>query len=224
MAEIKNQFKVYDNGEWNVLHSETAADVVKYSDTTVAGVLDNLGTTYVAKVAGKDLSSNDFTNAYKAEIDNLGTIYAKKSDVASALKYRGTVTNFASIPTDTSVGDVWNISVAGGADSHGIAIKAGDNVAKTETGYDVLAGAEDLSGYVEKVAGKDLSSNDFTNADKAKLASIDTDTFVQKVTGKDLSTNDFTNAYKDKVDNAMSFYIGTTAPTSTNTIWLEPIA
>lgn len=34
----------------------------------------------------------------------------------------------------------------------------------------------DLSGYVQKVDGKDLSSNDYTDAEKAKLAGIETAT------------------------------------------------
>ena len=98
--------------------------------------------------------------------------YAKKTDVASALSYKGSVADFASLPsTDLSTGDVYNIAAAGGTDANGTAVKAGDNVAYNGTGWDVLAGTTDLSGYVEKVAGKALSTNDFTNEDKAKLDS-----------------------------------------------------
>lgn len=252
MSIIKNQFKVKNGENFDVLYSETSADVVKYSDTTVAGVLDKLGTTYVEKVAGKDLSTNDFTaaykqtiddlsttyvekvsgkdlstndfsnsykqaiddlgttyvkqvsgkdlstndftNAYKTALDDLDSTYAKKSDIADVFHYKGTVANFSSIPSDTAVGDVWNIAADGGTDENGIAIMAGDNVAKTATGFDVLAGTVDLSGYVQKDGNKVLSTNDFTDADKNKL---------------------------DSLGNGTAIYIGTTQPTDANTIWFD---
>lgn len=51
---------------------------------------------------------------------------------------------------------------------------------------------------VDKVVGKGLSTNDYDNTEKAKVAEVDNK--VDKVTGKVLSTNDFTNLYKAKVD------------------------
>ena len=39
--------------------------------------------------------------------------------------------------------------------------------------YDVLAGFVDLSGLQEKVEGKGLSTNDYTNEDKAKLDALE---------------------------------------------------
>ena len=54
---------------------------------------------------------------------------------------------------------------------------AGTNVAVVQTGeayqYDVLAGFVDLSGYMEKEEGKALSSNDYTDEEKAKLAGLE---------------------------------------------------
>ena len=143
MATIKNQMKIKNGEGFDVLHNETSADVVKYSDTTVAGVLDGLDGKFVAKEDGKGLSSNDFTDELKSKVENLGTV----------LNYKGTVTDFDSIPSDTTVGDVWNISVAGGVDEHGVKIKAGDNVAKTATGFDVLGGSVDLTGYAKISVG-----------------------------------------------------------------------
>ena len=35
----------------------------------------------VDKVSGKGLSTNDFTNSYKNELDNLSTIYATKTEL-----------------------------------------------------------------------------------------------------------------------------------------------
>lgn len=52
---------------------------------------------------------------------------------------------------------------------------------------------------VDKVSGKGLSANDYTDAEKAEVAKVKDK--VDKVSGKGLSTNDFTAAYKTKLDN-----------------------
>lgn len=73
-----------------------------------------------------------------------------------------------------------------------------------------------LNSKVDKVAGKDLSTEDYTTDEKTKLAAIsgvntgdqdlssfatttDLNLKVDKVTGKDLSSNDFTTAEKTKL-------------------------
>ena len=66
-----------------------------------------------------------------------------------------------------------------------------------------------LNGKVDKVSGKGLSTNDFTNEYKDKVDnSVDRTTFntainnkVDKVQGKGLSTNDYTNEEKQKLNN-----------------------
>lgn len=58
-----------------------------------------------------------------------------------------------------------------------------------------------LQGKVDKVSGKGLSTNDYTTAEKAKVASIDNK--VDKVSGKGLSTNDYDAAEKSKVAAAV---------------------
>ena len=68
---------------------------------------------------------------------------------------------------------------------------------------------EELKNKVDKVTGKGLSTNDYTNAEKTKLENLSNydDTAltsaladkVDKVTGKGLSTNDYTNAEKTKL-------------------------
>jgi len=68
-----------------------------------------------------------------------------------------------------------------------------------------LQAALDLK--VDKVSGKGLSTNDYTDADKTKLGDLPTDAEltanlagkVDKETGKGLSTNDFTDAEKTKL-------------------------
>lgn len=72
-----------------------------------------------------------------------------------------------------------------------------------------FASSSDLGGKVDKVSGKGLSTNDFTNTEKEKLAGFgsanlyalksDIGNKVDKVDGKGLSTNDFTTAEKEKL-------------------------
>ena len=76
---------------------------------------------------------------------------ALKSDIVNILRFKGTVAGFSALPLDAEIGDVYNITAAGGTDESGVAIKAGDNVVKTETGWDNLGGTVDLSGKVDKV-------------------------------------------------------------------------
>ena len=98
--------------------------------------------------------------------------YAKKTDIAGVYTAKGTVANFAALPNDASAGDVYNITAAGGTDENGVAIKAGDNVVKTSTGWDNLGGTVDLSNYVQKDGSKVLSTEDYTTAEKTKLGGI----------------------------------------------------
>ena len=78
--------------------------------------------------------------------------YAQLTDVASAFHYKGTVTDFASLPiTGNKVGDVYNIQTYTTAtDINGDEVLAGDNVAYTGTGWDFLAGTVDFSNYYTK--------------------------------------------------------------------------
>ena len=72
-----------------------------------------------------------------------------------------------------------------------------------------------LADKVDKVTGKGLSTNDYTNAEKTKLENLSNydDTAltsaladkVDKVTGKGLSTNDYTNAEKTKLENLSNY-------------------
>lgn len=160
------------------------------------------GKKFVSKVEGKGLSTNDFTDAYKTKLDGIAdeaqvnviesitidgktqtvtdkcvaldlSAYAKASDVASAIVFKGLVENFSNLPaTGNSIGDAYNIKTSGGTDTNGTAISAGDVVAYTETGWVVMAGATDLSNYVVKEDGKGLSTNDFTTAEKEQLAAL----------------------------------------------------
>lgn len=90
--------------------------------------------------------------------------YAKADDISAAFNVKGSKDTFAELPASNNKnGDVWNIKIAGGSDRYGTEVKAGDNVVYIEdkitpanSGWDVLGGTTDLSGYVETVSGKSL--------------------------------------------------------------------
>ncbi|MBQ7515304.1 MAG: hypothetical protein IJS96_03390 [Schwartzia sp.] len=143
---------------------------------------------FVKKVEGKGLSTNDYDNDASTKLSGIAagaqvnvvesvevdgttqtidgkkvtldlSAYAKKADVGSAFIYKGSVTAFASLPVaGLATGYVYNIANAGGTDTHGTPIKAGDNVAYNGSGWDVLAGSEDLSGYALKTDTEALSN------------------------------------------------------------------
>lgn len=83
------------------------------------------------------------------------------------------------------------------------AAAGGDFATRTEL-------AEGLETKVDKVSGKQLSTNDYTTADKDKVANLPSNTNtelekkVDKVSGKGLSANDYTTTDKDKVANLPS--------------------
>lgn len=57
----------------------------------------------------------------------------------------------------------------------------------------------EIDNKVDKIDGKDLSTNDFTDEYKQKI-----DNKVDMVEGKNLSSNDFTDEYKQKLDNSIN--------------------
>ena len=75
-----------------------------------------------------------------------------ESDLAaltSTVKYKGTVNRFDELTTKNTVGDMYNIKTAGGTDSNGTPIKAGDNVVWNGSGWDDQSGVVDLSDYAK---------------------------------------------------------------------------
>ena len=120
--------------------------------------------------------TKDQTDAnIKVVADDLANNYYNKSQVDSKFTsvyiFKGSVDSVEDLPTEGNViGDVWNVR------------KNDTNYAWTSEGWDALGGTAD--GY---------SKND---ADAR---------FVHQVEGKDLSTNDYSNADKNKVDNLNSY-------------------
>lgn len=125
-------------------------------DTTLAAKAAIWDTVSNKADAATTLAGYGITDAYtKTEVDGL---------ISGALHYKGTYTTFAELTAAVAAGtitpadgDVYNITTAGGTDSRGTSIKAGDNVAAynvdTSTSpvtcsWDVLGGTTDLSAYL----------------------------------------------------------------------------
>ena len=153
--------------------------------------LDNLDTTLSAKVdkvTGKGLSKNDFTDDYKAKLDNLNTniseTLAGKADKTEVLTKTNTTvftpTADYQPATKKYVDDL--ASNKGGGDMLKSAYDANKDGVVNDS--DKLGGqlpsyyaqASDLTNKVDKVSGKGLSTNDFTDSYKTKLDNLDTNT------------------------------------------------
>ena len=139
-----------------------------------------------------DNTVNNLVNYYtKTEVDN---------KVSSVYKYQGSVNTYADLPSSGQVvGDVYNVVTAD--TTHGI--PAGGNVAWNGTAWDYLGGDIDFSNYytkaqvdtslngkVDKVTGKQLSTEDYTSAEKTKLANIEANAAVNLI--ESISVNNTT--------------------------------
>lgn len=122
-----------DTGKWRVIGEGGSSDLSSYyTKTETNNLLDNK----VDKVSGKGLSTNDFTDAYKQQIDDNKTAI------------------------ETLNGDS---SIVGSVDS------------KVSTAYSNATSYTDTecAKKVDKVSGKGLSTNDFTDELKTKLDNLE---------------------------------------------------
>ena len=120
-------------GKWRVIGEGGSSDLSSYyTKTETNNLLDNK----VDKVSGKGLSTNDFTDAYKQQIDDNKTAI------------------------ETLNGDS---SVVGSVDSK-VATAYSNATSYTDT---------ECAKKVDKVSGKGLSTNDFTDELKTKLDNLE---------------------------------------------------
>lgn len=148
----------------------------KLNKTGLSQVWSKIVELFVAKETGKGLSTNDFDNTAKSNLDNLTAAttltgygitdaYTKtetdeaitasvNTAISGVYKVKGSVA-FASLPTENrAAGDVYNISDAfttteGFVEGAGKSYPAGTNVVYTEAGWDCLAGIYDFSDLVK---------------------------------------------------------------------------
>lgn len=114
-------------------------------DDKVDAVSDSIGTVPSGSTVMDEIESVDSDlQGYKTIV---AETYATKSEMASALTYKGSKDTYSELPASgNKVGDVRNIVTAD--PTHGV--KAGDNVAWNGTAWDVLGGVTDLSAYFNK--------------------------------------------------------------------------
>lgn len=105
-------------------------------------------------VAKFDEKANKATTLAGYGIEDAYTKTEIDGKLGGAFHYKDSVDSYTDLPAEPEVGDVYNVKTAGGVDSQGVSIKAGDNVVckakKTETEaaqWDVLSGTVDLSAY-----------------------------------------------------------------------------
>ena len=112
--------------------------------------------------------------AKSADIDRT---YAKKTDITTVYKYRGSVNTYADLPVNgNAVGDVYNVVAADASHE----IKAGDNVVWNGNAWDNLSGVVDLSAYI-KAADADkkyMQLNDFPLSTDEEITAIFNETIV----------------------------------------------
>ena len=120
----------------------------------------------VDKVNGKGLSANDYTDEEKEKLINLPT----KTELDSDLEGKQDKLTFDSEPTYNSDNSV----------TSGVIYSALENITHSvsdsmnEIGRDIGAIQSSLDDKVDKVDGKGLSTNDYTDEDAAKLSALPT--------------------------------------------------
>jgi len=188
---------------------DNTTDLLKPISTATSTALANK----VDKVSGKDLSTNDYTTTEKTKLAAITGTNTGDQDLTGKVDK---VTGKGLSTNDYTTTEQTKLAAISGTNT-------GDETAasiKTKLGVTTLSGSntgdQDLSSYatstalankVDKVSGKDLSTNDYTTTEKTKLAAItgtntgdqDLTGKVDKVTGKGLSTNDYTTTEQTKL-------------------------
>lgn len=147
-----------------VLFNGTTGSVVKDSTVTLSSLATTTAVTAALALkqdaeAGKGLSQQNFTTTLKAKLDALGTATYKGS--------HATLADLAAAHPAGAAGDWAHVEVLG----TGLKVYHWDDV------NDSWSVGVDLSGKVDKVAGKGLSTNDFTD-----VAALNLSTAVQTTT------------------------------------------
>lgn len=194
----------------DAIASSSGATMVGYGGETVGDALDSLQSgldTKVDKVAGKGLSSEDYTTAEKSKLSGIAT-GATKNATDAQLRDRSTHTGTQPLSTISDAGDVAGINKNGNASTY--LNGAGAWTTPPNTTYSVISTAEIDAGaastartisaqrlkyIMDKLAPVTHahSVSEVTGLQAALDAKVD------KVTGKGLSTEDYTTAEKSKL-------------------------
>lgn len=127
-------------------------DTVSQGLTVIGGEVDIVGTAFHINGSSPDVTTIvDSINLQSGGENALPTASAVrtainqvKTDLGSALTYKGSVDTYEQLPEDAAVGDTWNVVQAYQT------YPAGTNYAWNGTAWDALGGSVDLSGYQTK--------------------------------------------------------------------------
>lgn len=172
LASLKGLFVAQESGKGLSSNDFTTAEKSKLAGIAAganAYVLPTASSTTLGGVKiGSNLTiSNGVISAVQGKVDltpyaktaDIASTYAKKKDISTAFRYKGSVDTYSALPTNgVAVGDVYNITAA----DTGHGVKAGDNVAWNGNDWDNLSGVVDLSAYLKS---SDASSKYMAKAD-----------------------------------------------------------
>lgn len=203
---------------------------MKFLDYVGLGhLIEEIKSKFVQKVSGKDLSSNDFTDAYKTKLsgvesgaqkNTVNSVNDKKGDVkltSDDIEFQSSVVGATPTTTraiidevlakdkaqDTAIGkkaDKSTTYTKEEVDSKLDDIDSGVTSVNSKSG-EVVLNADDLSDV--STVNKFVTEEDKESwNNKASVQYVDNETGkkVDKVTGKGLSTNDFTDSLKSKLE------------------------
>ena len=161
---MATKFKItIKDKENNTLYPKTILEhVFNAAGTALSAILNAMNTAIDGKI-GKTEKAASASTADRAIADgqgnNIDQTYARKTDVASAYKVKGTVQNTAALHglEAVSQGDVYNITEAGilgdenfPAGSNVVYISDTPNQPSVDANWDLLGGTYDLSEYAKK--------------------------------------------------------------------------
>ena len=180
----------------NITKAQYLAAMAKYLDKEHT-YNDN---TFVKKVTGKGLSTEDYTTAEQTKLASIDagaeenvidsitvnntavtpdanknvnidmSAYAQSASIGLVYKYKGSVATYSALPSSNLT--VGDVYNVEAADPIN-GIEAGDNVAWTGTAWDILSGSIDTSNLVATENGKGLSHIDVTQTMKDTWDNID---------------------------------------------------
>ena len=178
---------IWYNADNNSGNSGNTGDLgnVDLSNYYTKSQTNNLISGKVDKVSGKGLSTNDFTDEYKAKIDESApqsTTYTKSETDQLIISKVAEIVSNAPSDFDTLK------EIADWIENHEDSASAMNSA--------ISANTTAINNKVDKISGKQLSTNDYTTAEKEKLAGLENydDTEIRQ------SVDDLQTTKADKTD------------------------
>ena len=146
--ENKGELDKILTGEVEQWRSMAATGVPEFPNQAT---LDALGTSVDGKLTLNGVAVDTDTTydltpyAKSADVYSKEEVYTKDEldgKLSSAMRYKGTVQSYATLPTDAEIGDTYNITEES---EHNL---AGDNAVWNGTSWDILSGTIDTSSFL----------------------------------------------------------------------------